>query len=161
VTATHRVYVHVHLAVTGAFPLRVADVLFTDEVVLVPEYEFLTPLFGIARGRVAEAGAAARRRRRENGVEGLLEAAERTHRIPYEDVSRVRVYDGTGVGRPKVAVDVTDGPPYAYRIHAPVDVDALVAALEGHGERRGFGLSVSSGLEFAPGSSLHRFLSDR
>jgi hypothetical protein len=161
VTDSRRVYVHVHLAVTGAFPLRVADVLFADDAVIVPEYEYLTPLFGILRGRTAEAGAAARRRYREDGLRGLLAAAERTHRIRYEDVTRVRVYHGGRVGRPKIAVDVREGPPYAYRIHTPTDVDALAAALDAHGERRGFAVSVSSGLGFAPGQSLRRFLSDR
>lgn len=155
------VHVHVHLAMTGTFPLRVADLLFTDVELVVPEYEYLTPLFDIARGRVAGIGRRARQRHAAAGLAGLVEAAERTHRVPYRDVERVRVYDGQGLGRPKVAVDVREGPPYAYRIHAPVEIAALTDALSGLGDRRGFAVESSSALGFSPLASLRRFLADR
>ncbi|MFT4923114.1 MAG: hypothetical protein ACI8XM_002338 [Haloarculaceae archaeon] len=155
------VHVHVHLAMTGTFPLRVADLLFTDDALVVPEYEYLTPLLGIARGKASEVGRRARERYREEGLAGLVDSAERTHEIPYAHVECVRIYDDSGLGRPKIAVDVPDGPPYAYRIHAPVDVDELSSALQSLGTRRNFRVETSSALGFRPTSSLRRFLADR
>lgn len=157
---SRHVHVHVHLAVAGTFPLRVADLLFTDDVVVIPEYEYVTPLFGLARGTLSEAGEQARDRYRRRDVAGLVELAERTHRIAYTDVDRVRIYDSR-TGRPKVAVDVTNGPPYGYRIHAPVDVDALTAALRSLGERRGFAVEQRSALGFSPKNGLRRFFANR
>lgn len=153
--------VHVHLAMTGTFPLRVADLVFTDDALVIPEYEYLTPLLGIARGKASEVGKRARERYREEGIAGLVDAAERTHRVPYEDVECVRIYDNSGVGRPKIAVDVSSGPPYAYRIHAPVEVDKLSEALRSLGQHREFDIETSSALGFRPTSSLRRFLVDR
>lgn len=155
------VHVHVHLAMTGTFPLRVADLFFTDGGVLVPEYEYLTPLFGIVGRQVPEVSTQARKCYRQHGVGGLIEEAERVHRIPYEEVDCVRFYDESGAGRPKLAVDVVSGPPYAYRIHAPVDDDALAGALRSLGERRGFEVRTASTLGFSPLNSLRRFLADR
>jgi len=155
------VHVHVHLVMAGTFPLRVADLLFADDRLIVPEYEFLTPLFGLARGQTTDAGRVARERYANEGVAGLVEAAERTHRVAYEDLDAVRLYEGGSLGRPKVAVDVSEGPPYAYRIHAPVDIDELTEALTSLGTRRGFNVDRSGSLGFSPINSLHRFLADR
>lgn len=154
------VHVHVHQVATGSFPLRVADLLFTDDRVLVPEYEFLTPLFGLARGGMAEAAAIARERYRAAGVDGLLELAERTHSIGYDDVQSVTVYESR-LGRPKIAIAVTAGPPYAYRIHAPVEIEALCEALQSLGDRRGFDVVSRRGLGYSPTNSLRRFLGGR
>jgi hypothetical protein len=154
------VHVHVHLAMTGAFPLRVADVLFTGDGVVIPEYEYLTPLFGLARSGVDEAGTTARERYREAGVAGLVELAERVHRLPYDEVETVRVYHSR-LGRPKVALVTESGPPYAYRIHAPVDVDALVGALRSLGERRGFAVERHAKVGYSPVASVRRFVADR
>lgn len=155
------VHVHVHLVMGGAFPLRMADLLFTDDELVIPEYHYLTPLFGIARGKTHDVAEQAVEGYREAGLPGLVELAEQTHSVPYDDVERVRVYDGRGVGRPKVAVDVTDGPPYAYRVHAPVDVDDLAAALEGLGRRRGFDVQQEHAVGFSPLASLRRFVGGR
>lgn len=159
-TAPGPVHVHVHLAVTGAFPLQVADLLFADDQLLVPEYEYVTPLFGLARGALADAGDRARTRHEDGGVPALLELAERTQRIPYADVERVRVHESR-VGRPKVAVDVADGPPLGYRVHAPVAVDALATALASLGQRRGFSVAERETLGFSPTNSLRRFVAGR
>jgi len=155
------VHVHVHLVMAGTFPLRVADLLFADDRLMVPEYEFLTPLFGLARGQTADAGQVARERYANEGITGLVEAAERTHRVTYEDLDAVRLYEGGGLGRPKLAVDVSEGPPYAYRIHAPVDIDELTEALTSLGTRRGFDVDRFRSLGFSPTNSLRRFLADR
>lgn len=157
---TDAVHVHVHLAMTGAFPLRVADLLFTDTAVLIPEYAHLTPLFGIARGKASDAGETARERYRERGVAGLVETAERTHQVPYRTVEAVRLYEGAAT-RPKIAVVVPEGPPHAYRIHAPVEMDDLAAALESLGDRRGFAVERHAGSGLSPLNNLRRFLADR
>jgi hypothetical protein len=155
------VHVHVHHAMTGAFPLRVGDLLFADRQVVVPEYEYLTPLFGIARGSGGDAAEAARDRYESAGIEGLLAMAEQVHRVSYADLEAVDLYDPPRPGRPKVALSVAGTVPYAYRIHAPVDLDALAAALESLGDRRGVAVRRSASLGFSPRNSLRRFLADR
>ncbi|MFT4891436.1 MAG: hypothetical protein ACI9YT_002368 [Halobacteriales archaeon] len=154
------VHVHVHLAVTGSFPLRVADLLFAGDELLVPEYEHLTPLFGLAGNGMSRASEAARERYREDGVAGLVDMAERVHRVPYDEIEAVRIYDSR-IGRPKIAVRPDEGAPYAYRVHAPVDVQALTDALRSLGERRGFAVERRSKIGFHPGNALRRFLAGR
>jgi len=154
------VHVHVHLAVAGSFPLRACDLLFADDRLHVVEYAHLTPLLGLARGRLPDAGDRARERYRDDGAAGLFELATQTHTVDYESIEQVRTYDSR-LARPKLAVDVRDGPPYAYRIHAPVDVEALSAALESLGDRRGFAVEAQSGVGYSPTTSLRRFLADR
>lgn len=154
------VHVHVHLAMAGSFPLRVADLLFTDAAVVIPEYAHLTPLFGIARGGATDAGEAARDRYREDGLPGLVAFSERTHRLGYDAIKRVVLYEG-GATRPKLAVETETGPPYAYRIHAPIEADALAGALRSLGERRGFALERRSGSGLRPRNSLRRFRAGR
>jgi hypothetical protein len=154
------VHVHVHLAVTGAFPLRVADLLFTDDAVVIPEYEYLTPLFGLARSGVDAAGERARERFRDAGPAGLVDMAERVHRLPYDDIASVRVYHSR-ISRPKLAIVAESEPPYAYRVHAPVDVEELVDALASLGDRRGFGVERHAKIGYSPVASLRRFVAGR
>lgn len=154
------VHVHVHLVVAGSFPLRVADLLFTNDELVVPEYEHLTPLFGLARSGMERASETARQRYRQDGVAGLVDAAEQVHRLPYEDLAAVRLYDSR-IGRPKIAIDPNEGVPYAYRVHAPVQIEALTEALRSLGERRGFDVERRSKIGFRPGNSLRRFLAGR
>jgi hypothetical protein len=145
----------------GAFPLRMADVLFTDTQVVIPEYHYLTPIFGIARGKTHVVAESAVERFRANGTAGLVAMAKRVHHIDYAEVERVRLYTGGSLGRPKIAIDVASGPPYAYRIHAPVEMDPLASALSGLGSRRGFDVELHSTLGFGPINSLRRFAADR
>lgn len=154
-------HVHVHLVMGGAFPLRMADLLFMDSRLVIPEYHYLTPIFGIARGKTHAVAESAVERFQAEGTVGLVEMAERTHHVDYADVERVRLYTGRSIGRPKVAIDVVSGPPYAYRVHAPVDMDRLAAALQGLGSRREFPVELHSGLGFDPINSLRRFAADR
>lgn len=155
------VHVHVHLVMGGAFPLRMADLLFTDSQIVIPEYHYLTPVFGIARGKTHSVAESAVERFRADGTAGLVEMAKRTHHIDYADVEGVRLYTGRSVGRPKVAIDVASGPPYAYRVHAPVDMTHLDSALRGLGSRRGFPVELDSRVGFQPLNSLRRFAADR
>jgi hypothetical protein len=154
------VHVHVHQVATGSFPLRVADLLFTDDRLLIPEYAHLTPLFGLARGGMSTVAGEARERYRAEGVSGLLELAERTHSVPYEELQCVRVFESRHT-QPKIAVDTASGPPFAYRIHASVDVETLVEALRSLGDRRGFSVESRRGIGFSPANSVRRFLADR
>lgn len=154
------VHVHVHLVVAGSFPLRVADLLFTNDELVVPEYEHLTPLFGLARNGMSRASENGRERYRQDGVAGLVEAAERVHRLPYDDLAAVRLYDSR-IGRPKIAIDPTEGVPYAYRIHATVEMEALTEALRSLGEPRGFAVERKAKIGFHPRNSLRRFLAGR
>lgn len=155
------IHVHVHNAMAGTFPLRVADVLFTDRRVLIPEYAYLTPLFGIAMGGGKTAAESARQAYVTRGAAGLLDAAEAVRDVPYDDLTAVRVYDPPWLGRPKIALDTRTGPPYAYRIHASVDSKSLADALAGLGSRRGFDVSYEQGLGLRPLASLRRFRADR
>ncbi|MFC6954691.1 hypothetical protein [Halorubellus litoreus] len=155
------VHVHVHLVMAGAFPLRMADLLFTDSELVIPEYHYLTPLFGIARRETHRVAERAVERYADAGVDGLVGMAKRTHRIEYEDVERVRIYEGGAFGRPKVAVDVADGPAYAYRVHAPIDVPSFASAVNSLGERRGFRVDRRGALGFRPLESVLRFVADR
>lgn len=155
------IHVHVHYAMAGTFPLRVANVLFTDRRVLVPEYAYLTPLFGIAMGGGKTAAESARHAFATRGVAGLLDTAEAVRDIPYGDLTGVRVYDPPWLGRPKIALDTRTGPPYAYRIHASVDPKSLAEALSGLSSRRGFDVSYERSLGLHPLASLRRFRADR
>lgn len=158
---TDAVHVHVHAVMSGTFPLRMADLVFTDSALVIPEYQYLTPLFGIARGKTHDVAAEAAERYQRKGLSGVVAFAERTHSVSYDRVDRVRLYDGGVFGRPKVAVDVVSGPPYAYRVHAPVDLDGLGGALTSLGGRRGFAVERGSGLGFDPVANVRRFLADR
>lgn len=157
-TSTDAVHVHVHLVMAGAFPLRMADLVFTDRRLIIPEYHYLTPLFGIARRETHRVADRAVERYAEDGVDGLLDMAERTHRVDYADLDRVRVYDGGAVGRPKIAADMIDGSVYPYRVHAPIDVPAFASALGSLGDRRGFAVERHTTHGFDPVASLRRFV---
>jgi hypothetical protein len=146
--------------VTGSFPLRVADILFTNEAVVVPEYDHLTPVFGLLAGGTERASERARKRYREDGLAGLVEAAERVHRVPYDDVSVVRL-SVSRIARPKLAVEPVDAVPYAYRVHAPIEVDPLFDALQSLGDRRGFDVERRSAIGYDPVESVRRFLARR
>jgi hypothetical protein len=154
------VHVHIHSAVAGGFPLRVADVLFTGEAVIVPEYDYVTPLFGIAGSGVTTASEAARDRFRTDGLPGLIESAERVHRVPYETVTSLRLSQSRFT-RPKLSVGTAAEPPYAYRIHAPVNLEELDAALRSLGQRRGFAVERHTEVGYDPVASIHRFLAGR
>lgn len=155
------VHVHVHLVMAGAFPLRMADLVFTGRELLIPEYHYLTPLFGVARRETHRVADRAVERYSEDGVDGLLDMAERTHRVGYADLDRIRIYDGGAIGRPKIAADAADGSVYPYRVHAPIDVSAFASALGSLGDRRGFAVERHGTHGFAPVASVRRFVAGR
>ncbi|WP_267640737.1 hypothetical protein [Haloarchaeobius amylolyticus] len=155
------VHAHVHHCMTGTTPLRIADVLFTDDAVEIGEYATVTPMFGIVTGGHRERAAEMAARCAEAGPTAVLDAAERHVSIPYAEVETIRLYEGGRFGRPKLAIDTGEGPPYGYRIHAPVEVAALRDVLTDLGEEKGFDVELVAGVGFSPRESLRRFLVDR
>jgi hypothetical protein len=153
--------VHVHFAMTGTVPLRLADLFFTDEALLVVEYGLFTPLFGLATGGPRRAAARMARAYAEDGVAAVRERGDRTVALAYDDVERVVLHDGGRLARERVAVQVADGPSYAYRVHAPVDLEALADGLSAFGPTADVPVAVRTGLGFSPLGSLRRFRAGR
>lgn len=153
--------VHVHFAMTGTVPLRLADLFFTDEGLLVVEYGVFTPLFGLATGGPRRAAARMARAYAEAGVAAVRERGDHTVALAYDDVEGVVLHDGGRLARERVAVEVADGPPYAYRVHAPVDLGALAEGLSAFGPTADLPVAVRSGHGFSPVESLRRFRAGR
>jgi hypothetical protein len=153
--------VHVHFAMTGTVPLRLADLFFTDEALLVVEYGLFTPLFGLATGGPRRAAARMARVYTADGVAAVRDHGDRTVALAYDDVERVLLHDGGRLANERVAVQVAEGPPYAYRVHAPVDLEALADGLSAFGPTADVPVEVRSGLGFSPVESLRRFRAGR
>lgn len=153
--------VHVHAGMAGTVPLRLAELFFTDAGLRVVEYGTFTPLFGLATGGPRRAAARMARTYVEDGFDGVRDRGDRTINLPYDEVRRVVVHDGGRLGRERIAVHAREGPPHAYRIHAPVDLDALVAGLAAFGPTADLAVERRSGLGFAPLESLRRFVAGR
>ncbi|MCT9097815.1 hypothetical protein [Haloarchaeobius sp. HME9146] len=155
------VHVHVHHCMAGTTPLRIADVLFTDDSVEIGEYATVTPMFGLVTGGHRKRAREMAQRCADEGPTAVLDHAERHVSLSYEDIESVRLYDGGRFGRPKLAIDTGDGPPYGYRIHAPVEVASLRDVLADLADEKGFDITVVEGVGFSPRESLRRFLVDR
>jgi hypothetical protein len=153
--------VHVHFAMTGTVPLRLADLFFTDEALLVVEYGVFTPLFGLATGGPERAAARMARAYAEDGIAAVRERGDRTVALAYDEVERVVLHDGGRLARERIAIQVADGPPYAYRVHAPVDLGALAEGLSSFGPTADVPVAVRSGLGFSPLESVRRFRAGR
>lgn len=153
--------VHVHFAMTGAVPLRLAELFFTDVGLCVVEYGTFTPLYGLATGAPRREAAGMARAYVTEGLDAVRERGDRTVHLSYDEVDRVVVHDGGRLGRERIAVHATEGPPHAYRIHAPVDVDALVDGLAAFGPTADLAVERRAGLGFAPLESLRRFRAGR
>ncbi|WP_435157526.1 hypothetical protein [Haladaptatus sp. DFWS20] len=147
-------YAYVNFGMTGTIPLRMADLVFTRDCLVIAVYGRITPLFGLARGTPKRSAAAMRRRYEEDGIDGVLVAADEVHRIEYDDVDRIELYDGGRIAREKIAVHTGDEPPYAYRIHAPIDIPALADALS---PVLGESVEIQTGMGFNPRMSIARF----
>ncbi|MEF8773243.1 MAG: hypothetical protein V5A37_00810 [Halobacteriales archaeon] len=152
---------HVHFGATGTVPLRLAELFFTDEGLWIVEYGTFTPLFGLASGGPSRAADRMARTFAEDGFRAVRERGDRVVHLAYEDVERVVCHDGGRLARERVAVHVAEGPPYAYRVHADVDLEALAAGLAAFGPTAALPVAVRSGVGFAPRSSLRRFLAGR
>lgn len=123
------VRVHLHYAMTGTYPLRLVDLLFLDDSVLLVEYDYLTG-FDLATAGADRRAASFAETLESEGLAAARAAAEREQRIDYDDLDRIVVYGGGAVAREKVVLDRTDAAPIRVRVHGDVDVDALCGALE-------------------------------
>lgn len=149
--------VHIHFGMTGTLPLRLADLYFTADHLLVAEYGTITPVVGLlTRAPRAEADRLARTYR-AGGLEAVRDVADRTTVIPYDEINRIVCYDGRSIAREKVAIYVSSGPPYGYRIHAPIDLEALVDGLASFPPTAPLSVERRSGIGFDPRESVGRF----
>lgn len=153
--------VHVHFGMTGSVPLRLAELFFTDAGLRIVEYGTFTPLFGLATGGPRRAAAAMARAAVDGGLAAARDHGDRTVALDYDGIERVVLHDGGRFARERVAVHVDRGPPYAYRVHAPVDVEELAGGLAAFGPTADLSVVVRSGVGFAPIQSLRRFRAGR
>jgi hypothetical protein len=122
--------VHVHLSFTmrGTVPLRLADLLFRSENLLIVEYGYLTPL-DFTTGSPSRRAAAFVDHINSEGLAAALDAAETVTELAYDDLETVRVYDGGWIGRETVAVEPSTGATQVVRVHGPVDIEQFVDAV--------------------------------
>lgn len=153
--------VHVHFGMTGTVPLRLAELFFTDAGLRIVEYGTFTPLFGLATGSPRRAAAEMAEVYVDGGLSAAREHGDRTIALAYDAIERVVVHDGGRLARERIAVHVPEGPPYAYRIHAPVEGEALADGLASFGPTADLPVSVHAGIGFAPLESLRRFRAGR
>jgi hypothetical protein len=158
-TAVPTVHVYVHGVVAGSAPLRVADVAFTDEAVVVRDYAHPSPL-AVARGGVGHAAATARQRYHDGGLPAVVTDAECVDELSYAALDRVTLHESR-LTRPKLAVEPTDSVPYAYRVHTPVDATALCDALQSLGADHAFGVERVDSVGISPLNVLRRVRADR
>jgi len=122
--------VHIHLSFTmrGALPLRLVDLLFRSEQLLLVEYGYLTPL-DLTVGSPSRRAAAFVDHINNEGLAAALEAAETVTKLPYNDLETLRVYDGGWIGREAIAIEPSTGDTQVVRVHGPVDVDRFLDAV--------------------------------
>ncbi len=107
-------HVWIHFTMAGKI-LRLKDIFLTDDEILVLTFNWysLFPLiFGLHRrdaGRVRELY-------RTHGLEGLIKAAKKVERIPYNRVMRLRLVGRKKAMRPYFEI-ITDKKREIFRIH--------------------------------------------
>ena len=122
------VQIHLNFTMWGAVPLRLVDLLFRSDHLLLVEYGYLTPL-NLATGSPSRRAAAFADHIASEGLAAALAAAESVIELAYDTLDTVRVYDGGRFGREAVAVEPSTGPTQVVRVHGPVDVDRFVDAV--------------------------------
>ncbi|WP_435197670.1 hypothetical protein [Natronomonas sp. EA1] len=126
--ATDDVFVHLHFAMRGAYPLRLLDCLFCEMRALVVEYDYITGV-GLVGGTPARRATEFAEAVRDGGLPAALDAAERIIEIPYSDLTNIRIYDGGWLGREKIVLRHTAGSSVTARVHAAIDPAAFIDAL--------------------------------
>lgn len=149
--------VRVHFTMTGTTPLRLADLFFTDDGLTIVEYGRITPLVGLAIGSPEQRAAEMARTYAEGGLSAVADAGERTIDLAYDEVDRVVLHDGGRLARERIAIRVREGPPYAYRIHAPIDLEPLESGLARFPPTANLAVERRRGSGFSPIESLRRF----
>ena len=147
---------HVHFGMTGTFPLRLADVFFTDDGAYVTEYGYVTPMFGLGTKKHRRDATGMARIFAVHGIDEVLLQANVVDWVSSDHLDRIVVYAGGRVGRPKIALSLADGDSFAYRLH---DEDAAERFddVESWAERNDVAFERRAGVGFSPVASLRRF----
>jgi len=125
---TDTVQVHLHCTMWGMAPLRLADVLFRSDQLLIVVYDYLTPL-DLAMRSPSQRGRAFVDRIENEGVSGALAAAEAVTELSYAELETLRVYDGGRFCREAVSIQSKHGHSRIVRVHGAVDLDRFVDAV--------------------------------
>lgn len=148
---------HLHFGMTGAFPLRVAELFFADDGLYIAEYSYVTPFIGLMskkHGRDASAMQAVFDR---YGLDAVLFQADTVYWHSYDDIERVVFNEGGRIGRPKIAVYPATGASHAFRFHDIPAFEEAIGDVQASTKRHGVRLEEDPGLGFTPLESLHRF----
>lgn len=149
---------HIHFAMTGSFPLRIAEILFTGSGLYIAEYAYVTPLFGLATKSHRREAGAMQYIYEKYGIDGVILHADRVFWLNYGMVDRVVLYSGGSIGRPKVTVYAKDGESYAYRVIGEQrDFEQLSADVEAAADGHDVPVEVNDRLGFSPRESIARF----
>lgn len=148
---------HVHYAMTGTFPLRLAELFFGDDGLYVAEYSYITPFIGLTTRKHRKEARAMGAIFEQYGLDAVLVQSDHVVWHSYDNVDRVVTHEGGRLGRPKIAVYPEEGPSHAYRIHDKPAWKEALGDLEACADRHDLDLEQESGLGFTPRESLRRF----
>lgn len=148
---------HVHYAMTGTFPLRMAELFFGDDGLYVAEYSYITPFIGLTTRKHRREARAMGAIYEKYGLDAVLVQADHVTWHNYDNVDKVVIHEGGRFGRPKIAVYPDTGPSHAYRIHDKPTWTEAVGEIEACAQRHDLDLEHESGLGFTPRESLRRF----
>lgn len=106
-------------AMTGSFPLHVADLYFCDTGLYLLKYGNITPLLGLTtqkHRREAESMAAVYK---YHGIDEAILQADFVTWLSYEFITQIIIHTGGRIGRPKLTIELADDSSESYRIHDP------------------------------------------
>lgn len=147
----------IHFVMTGTFPMRIAEIFFSEQGLYITEYSYITPLLGLGTRKHRKNARAMKALYEEYGIDAVLLQADRVLWLDYAFVDRVVCYTGGRFGRPKVTVFSNDGPSYAYRLLGDRDFPGILPEVRAVTERHGVDLEVRDRVGFNPRQSLARF----
>lgn len=156
-SADINVETHVHFGMTGSFPLRIAELFFTETGLYIAEYSYITPLFGLGTRKHRKDANAMEVLFERFGIDAVLLHADRVIWLSYESISQLVIYSGGKYGRPKVTVFEGDGQSYAYRLLGERDFDGLTEEISNRGQDHAFDVVVKNALGFNPQRNIRRF----
>lgn len=147
----------VHFAMTGSFPMRIAELFFTDGGMYIAEYSYITPLFGLGTRKHRRDADAMDAIYRKYGIDGALMHADRLLWLNYGLIDRVVLHDGGLIGNPKVTVYAADDQSYAYRLIGETDFEAVRTDVLACADRHEFDAEISHGVGLHPRENVTRF----
>lgn len=152
------VSLRVGFGMTGSFPMRLADLFFTEQGLYITEYEYLTPLFGLGAGKHRREAAAMERIYEVHGIDEVLLQADTVIWHAYDDIERVTLHDGGRFGRPRLGVYPTTGASHAYRLHdRDGETESLASDLKDALVDPDIEFEQAQGLGYQPRESFARF----